>query len=103
MDAISEHLSIYVYTYRCMRKKIKVTLSLDKEIVERIWSELSRKETLSGVVEKSLEGMSSNAFLEKLASLLEIDGEIMSPKEILRKRGRGARAEVVVREIRDDA
>jgi hypothetical protein len=86
-----------------MTTKAKVTLSLDKEIVERIKSELSNDETLSGVVEQSLESLSGELFLEGIASALELRSEILSPKEIVRKRGKGAKAEQIVRMIRDEA
>jgi hypothetical protein len=86
-----------------MTTKTKVTLSLNEEIVERIKSELSNDETLSGVVEQSLESLSGELFLERIASELGLTSEILSPKEIIRKRGKGAKAEQVVRMIRDEA
>jgi hypothetical protein len=88
---------------RPSQEKAKITLSLDKSLVERIRSELSSGETLSGAVEISLANMSSEIFLDTVASALELKKEVMSPREILATRQRGLRAEEVVREIRDEA
>jgi transcriptional regulator len=88
---------------RLPQEKAKITLSLDKSLVERIRSELSSGETLSGAVEISLANMSSEIFLERVGSALELKKEVLSPREILAMRKRGLRAEEVVREIRDEA
>jgi len=86
-----------------MTEKAKITLSLDREIVEQIRRELARGESLSGVVERSLESLSAELFLEKISSLVRLRKEILSPREVLNRRRRGATAEKVVREIRDKA
>ena len=103
-DGEANHiLNIYVCIYLRMSTKTKITLSLDKEIVEQIRRELASGETLSGVVEKSLESLSASLLLEKISSLVDLEREILSPKDILKRRGKGARAEEVVREIREGA
>lgn len=78
-------------------------MSLDKSLVERIRSELSSGTTLSGAVETSLANMSSEIFLQRVASALGLKKEVLSPREILATRECGFRAEEVVREIRDEA
>ncbi len=86
-----------------MVEKTKVTLSLDKDIVDKIRRELSTRETLSGAVEKSLESLSASILLEKIASQMGLLREILSPREILKMRVKGAKAEDVVREMRNGA
>jgi len=86
-----------------MADKTKITLSLDKSIVERIRAELSGGETLSGVIEKSLANISRGFFLDRVASALALKQEVLSSLEILATRERGLKAEDVVREIRDKA
>lgn len=92
-----------VYTYVRMTKRRKVTLSLDENTVAKVRDELPPGISLSSVVEKSLESMSSNMFLEHLASAVGIDAKIMSPGQIINSRKKGAKAEALVRELRDEA
>ncbi len=88
---------------RSLQEKAKITLSLDKSLVERIRSELSSGETLSGAVEVSLANMSSEMFLERVGFALQLKKEVQSTREILAMRKPGLKAEEVVREIRDEA
>mgnify|MGYP000754856857 CR=1 FL=1 len=83
-----------------MSVKTKVTLSLNKDIVDEIKKELAG-ETFSSMVEKSLENISGILFLKKTASTLNLSREIISPKDIPKIRKRGAKAEEVVRVIRE--
>ncbi|MBS3794907.1 MAG: hypothetical protein KGY80_08420 [Candidatus Thorarchaeota archaeon] len=86
-----------------MAKRRKVTLSLDEDIVAKIRNELPADKSLSGVVEESLETMSSNMFLEDLGTTLDLEAKIMSPQDIITIRRTGAKAEVLIRELRDEA
>jgi len=74
---------------RPSQEKAKITLSLDKSLVERIRSELSSGETLSGAVEISLANMSSEIFLQRVATALGLKKEVLSPREILAMKQRG--------------
>ncbi|MFO7837007.1 MAG: hypothetical protein R6V83_10140 [Candidatus Thorarchaeota archaeon] len=78
-------------------------MSLDEDTVANIRNELPTGTSLSSVVEKSLESMSSNMFLDGLASALDLETRIMSPREITSSRRKGAKAEVIIRELRDEA
>jgi hypothetical protein len=86
-----------------MAKRRKVTLSLDKDIVAKIRDELPTNRSLSSVVEESLESMSSTMYLEHLGSVLDIDAKIMSQEDIISMRQKGAKAEMLIRELRDEA
>ncbi|MBD3159622.1 MAG: hypothetical protein GF309_12590 [Candidatus Lokiarchaeota archaeon] len=78
-------------------------MSLDKDIVAKIRDELPTNRSLSSVVEESLESMSSTMYLEHLGSVLDIDAKIMSQEDIISMRQKGAKAEMLIRELRDEA
>jgi len=85
-----------------MSVKMKVTLSLSKDVVDEIRRELAG-ESFSRIVEKSLENTSGVLFIKKMSSALNLEREIISPKDVpkLRRKVEGIRAEEVVREIRE--
>ena len=85
-----------------MTVKTKVTLNLNKDIVEEVRRDLAG-ETLSKTVEKSLESISAILFLKKISNALNLKREILSPKDVTRMRRKSRmRAEEVVREIREN-
>ncbi|RLI70083.1 hypothetical protein DRO97_11190 [Archaeoglobales archaeon] len=85
-----------------MSVKTKITLSLSKDIVDEIRRELTG-ESFSRIVEKSLENTSGVLFIKKISSTLNLEREIVSPKDVpkIRKKVRDVKAEEVVREIRE--
>jgi predicted nucleic acid-binding protein len=84
-----------------MTVKTKVTLNLSKEILEEVRRELAG-ETLSKAFEKSLESMSAVLFLKKISAALNLEREVLSPRDVpkIRKKSK-MKAEEVVREVRE--
>lgn len=85
-----------------MSVKTKITLSLSKDIVDEIKRE-SPGENFSRLVEKSLESVSGVLFLKRISSTLNLEKEIISPKDVpkIRRNAKNVRAEEVVRELRE--
>ncbi len=84
-----------------MAVKTKITLSITKDVVEEIKREL-QGESLSGLVEETLESVSGVLFIKRVASILNVDREIIPPKDVPKHRQKSeARAEEMVRSLRD--
>ncbi|MGV9170751.1 MAG: hypothetical protein ACOC38_12525 [Promethearchaeia archaeon] len=86
-----------------MSRRRKVTLSLDEDIVAKVRDELPAGTSLSSVVEESLESMSTDMFMDDLGATLGLEAKIISPERITSIRGKGAKAEILIRGLRDDA
>ncbi len=85
---------------RCL-VKVRVTLSLDKDLVSRVKSRLALEgRSLSELVEDLLSIYDIETFIRDLCRGLGLDCRYSSPQEITSGRARGLRAEDIVREAR---
>ncbi|ABL79090.1 DUF6364 family protein [Thermofilum pendens] len=81
--------------------KVKVTLSLDRDLVSRVKSRLAFEgRSLSELVEELLSMYDVEAFVRDLCRDLGVECRYFSPQEVVSGRVRGLRAEDVVREVR---
>lgn len=85
--------------------KTKVTLSIEKPVVDNAKIALLRKgRTMSDYIEKSLRSLSSSEILEDLCKEMELDCEYISGEEVEKQRpdlkGK-VQAESEVREMRN--
>ncbi len=82
--------------------KVKVTLSVDDELLSESRSYLAGKKlTISGTLEDALSEISMNDVVEKIAARIGANLEYVSFEEVARRRPKGKDAAKAVREARD--
>lgn len=93
----------YVYTYKATMGKIKVTLSVDDELLRESKAYLAEKNlTVSGTVEKALSEMTISNVVEKVASSLGKKLGYVGYDQVPRKRPKGKDAAKMIREARGE-
>jgi len=81
--------------------KTKIMLSIKRELLEETKREFPDR-NLSSIVEESLENLSSKVFFNRIFNLLNIEKEVISPKDVKKFRKKGFKSEAVIREMRDE-
>jgi len=86
-----------------LAKKVKVTLSLEEDLVRRTKSKLALEgRNLSELVEELLAAYDGLELLDKLCDSLNLEKKFCTSYEVEAGRPAGLKAEEVVREIRGD-
>jgi len=83
--------------------KVKVTLSLDEDLVKRVKARVALEgRTLSEAVESSLLEIDNMNLLMALIDILNLDKTTCSYNDVVRDRPKGLNAASLVRGIRDE-